>query len=438
MTLQNKNGQPLTVWYLSPHDKIPSDSWGYDRALIQIDTLRAAGCRVVFWAGSFSHSTKQVRGEAWQRIPVADGFDVRLVPVRSYQRHGSLARMGSLLDFGWNMWRQPTDEPAPDLIVSVMPTPFVDVACVLLARRYGARFVQDFRDLWPELFVHAFPQAWQGLGRVLIKPLQWMRKWALRRSDGFLSVTHDYLDFANAVSSTVKQRPHAVVYFGMDAHAPDITRIPPEKLPGLKKSDASEVWVVYGGTLGDNYDVATMVAAFAIIEREHPALKLRLKVAGSGPLKGLVEAAAREHPESVSYFGPLNKDELWMLLGSADIGLLPYAGFSTVSVPAKTFDYIAAGLPMINSLPGEIERILAQRGIGVQYESGNVQSLVAAIVRMAQDRAALQAMRERAHGASLEYSKGRQYGQMLDVLAKLFPATGCVAHAVPQVTPVDN
>jgi glycosyltransferase involved in cell wall biosynthesis len=421
MTLKNKHGQPLTVWYLSPHDKIPSDSWGYDRALIQIDTLRAAGCRVVFWAASFSHSTKQVRGAPWQKISVRDGFDVRLVPVRGYQRHGSLARMGSLFDFGWNMWRQPTDEPAPDLIVSVMPTPFIDVACVLLARRHGARFVQDFRDLWPELFVHAFPKAWQGLGRILIKPLQWMRKWALRRSDGFLSVTHDYLDFANDISATVKQRPHAVVYFGMDAHSPDAINIPAQKLDGLRKADTSEIWVVYGGTLGDNYDVATMVAAFDVIRREHPALKLRLKVAGSGPLKGLVEAAAGKHPEVVSYFGPLNKDELWTLLGSADIGLLPYAGFSTVSVPAKTFDYIAAGLPMINSLPGEIERILAQRGIGAQYQSGDVQSLAAAIVQMAQDRAALQGMRERARAAAQEYSKGRQYGQMLEVLGELFP-----------------
>ena len=421
MTLKNKNGQPLTVWYLSPHDKLPSDSWGYDRALIQIDTLQAAGCRVVFWAASFSHSTKQMRGEPWQKIPVRDGFDVRLVPVRGYQRHGSLARMGSLFDFGWNMWRQPTDEPAPDLIVSVMPTPFVDVACVLLARRHMARFVQDFRDLWPELFVHAFPKACQGLGRILIRPLQWMRKWALRRSDGFLSVTHDYLDFANDISATVKQRPHAVVYFGMDAHSPDTINIPAQKLDVLRKADSSELWVVYGGTLGDNYDVVTMVAAFEVIQREYPGLKLRLKVAGSGPLKGLVEDAASKHPEVVSYFGPLNKDELWMLLGSADIGLLPYAGFSTVSVPAKTFDYIAAGLPMINSLPGEIERILAERGIGAQYQSGNVQSLVNAIVRMAQDRTELLLMRERARAAAEEYSKGQQYGQMLDVLRELFP-----------------
>lgn len=421
MTLKNKNGQPLTAWYLSPHDKIPSDSWGYDRALIQTDTLRAAGCRVVFWAASFSHSTKQVRGAPWQKIPVRDGFDVRLVPVRGYQRHGGLARIGSLFDFGWNMWRQPTDEPPPDLIVSVMPTPFVDVASVLLARRYGARFVQDFRDLWPELFVHAFPKAWQGLGRILIKPLQWMRKWALRRSDGFLSVTQDYLDFANDISATVKQRPHAVVYFGMDAHSPDTTHIPAQKLDGLLKADSSEIWVVYGGTLGDNYDVATMVAAFDVIQRGYPELKLRLKVAGSGPLKGLVEAAASKQPAVVSYFGPLNKDELWTLLGSADIGLLPYAGFSTVSVPAKTFDYIAAGLPMINSLPGEIERILAQRGIGAQYQSGDVQSLVAAIVRMAQDRVALQGMRECARAAAQEYSKDRQYGQILDVVRELFP-----------------
>jgi len=420
MLLKNKKGQPLTVWYLSPHDKIPSDSWGYDRALIQIETLAAAGCRVVFWAGTFSHSTKTLRGQPWQTLPMDDRCKVVLVPVRSYQRHGSLARLGSLFDFGFNMWRHPPTEPAPDLIISVMPTPFVDLASVLLARRHGAKFVQDFRDLWPELFIHAFPPAARGLGKLLIKPLQWLRKWALKRSDGFLSVTHDYLSFANDISATVCQRPHAVVYFGVDAHRPDLANIAPDLLAGLHKRDASETWFVYGGTLGDNYDIRTMVEVFSTIAREHPQRRLRLKVAGNGPLRGVVEAAAQAHPEHISYFGPLNKDALWRLLDSCDIGLLPYAGFSTVSVPAKTFDYIAAGLPMINSLPGEIDDIISQRQIGLKYESGNQADLLRAVLAMVEHPDQLAAMKLRSADAAATYSRGAQYGKMTDVVEQLF------------------
>jgi glycosyltransferase involved in cell wall biosynthesis len=406
------------AWYLSPHDMVPGDTWGYDRADCQIRALEDAGYEVVYFAATFSHATKQVRGAPWTTTIDKQGRTLVLVPVRAYASHGSLRRMASLFDFAFHLWRAPLAEfPRPALIFSSMPTPFLDVVSVLLARRHKARFVQDFRDLWPELFVHAFPARLKALGKLLIQPLVWTRRWSLKNTDAYVAVTQEYLDFGLAIAPELRARPNAVVYCASDPYQPAKERVEPGKLAAMTKTEMAEVWLVYAGTLGNNYDIRSVLRAFELAAAKAPFL--RLKIAGDGPLRPLVLEAAERNPEVVSYLGALNKDELWSLLEQADIGLLPYAGFSTVSVPAKTFDYLAAGLPIINSLPGEVDRIIKTNDIGRRYESGNVDDLVNAMLELAGDRDKLDAMRGRASQAARQYSRAHQYGQVTALLQKL-------------------
>lgn len=406
------------AWYLSPHDMIPGDTWGYDRADCQIRALEDAGYDVVYFAATFSHATKQVRGAPWTTTTDERGRTLVLVPVRSYTGHGSLKRIGSLFDFAFNLWRARLPAlPKPSLIFSAMPTPFLDVVSVLLARRHGARFLQDFRDMWPELFVHAFPIRLQALGRLLIQPLLWTRRWSLVNTDAYVAVTREYLDVGLGIAPHLRDKPHAVVYCASDAYAPAKERVAPEKLIAMTKADAAEAWLVYAGTLGNNYDIASVLAAFEAVATKAP--QLRLKVAGDGPLRSLVTDAAARMPDRITYLGPLNKDELWCLLESADVGLLPYTGFSTVSVPAKTFDYLAAGLPIINSLSGEVDQIIQRHRIGRRYEPGNVEDLAHAMLTVVQNRQELDAMRARSRQAAPQYSREYQYGQVTDLVRSL-------------------
>lgn len=399
------------AWYLSPHDMTPGDTWGYDRAACQIEALEAAGFRVVYFAATFSHATKQVRGEPWATTTDEHGRTLVLVPVRSYLSHGSVRRMGSLFDFAINLWgAQLPALPRPSLIFSAMPTPFLDIVSVLLARRHSARFVQDFRDMWPELFVHAFPKRLHALGKILIKPLLWARRWSLANTDAYIAVTQEYLEVGFQIAPSLRFKPHAVVYCASDPYSPNREHIDATKLATLTKSDPTEIWLTYTGTLGNNYDIESVLSAFELASKTAP--HLRLVIAGDGPLRPMVIKAAERMPDRVRYVGPLNKDELWSVLQSADIGLLPYAGFSTVSVPAKTFDYLAAGLPIINSLSGEVDQIIKSHQIGRHYKPGDQQDLARTMLELANQPEVLAKMRERARSAASEYSRAHQYGRV--------------------------
>ena len=63
---------------------------------------------------------------------------------------------------------------------------------------------------------------------------------------------------------------------------------------------------------------------------------------------------------------------------------------SCVGVPYKLADYVAAGVPVVNTLHGETERLLAEHGAGVTCAAGDVHALCAAVADLrARDAAAL-------------------------------------------------
>ncbi len=53
-----------------------------------------------------------------------------------------------------------------------------------------------------------------------------------------------------------------------------------------------------------------------------------------------------------------------------DLGMCLYGANSPVAMPMKIFDYLAAGLPVINSVDGFLERLFGTRNLGMQYRAG--------------------------------------------------------------------
>ena len=93
-------------------------------------------------------------------------------------------------------------------------------------------------------------------------------------------------------------------------------------------------------------------------------------IAGRGPAEERLRRAA---PSNVTFLGAVGPEELPRVYAAADAGLAPYAAGSTVAMPLKVFDYLAAGLPVVTSLDGDFP--------AVRYAAGNAVSLRDAIHR---------------------------------------------------------
>jgi glycosyltransferase involved in cell wall biosynthesis len=105
------------------------------------------------------------------------------------------------------------------------------------------------------------------------------------------------------------------------------------------------------------------------------------------------------------------------LLSRCDVGLVCVKPESQVVLPNKACDYAAAGLALVNSLPGELQRLIDEHAAGVAYTAGDFSSLAQAIAGLAADRTRLAAYRQGARRlAAAEFDRERTYPKFADWL----------------------
>jgi glycosyltransferase involved in cell wall biosynthesis len=118
--------------------------------------------------------------------------------------------------------------------------------------------------------------------------------------------------------------------------------------------------------------------------------------------------------------GLLPRADYVNLLAACDVGLVLVKPESLVAVPYKACDYAAAGLALVNSLPGELAALIESHSAGMPYTAGDGQSLARAITALAADRRRLLEMRHAARRmAAAEFDRDRTYPRFADWIETL-------------------
>jgi glycosyltransferase involved in cell wall biosynthesis len=416
-TFSNPSSSRLKVWIITPHDAVIGDVWGQRHARSAAEFLSDRGHAVTYWAASFSHAEKKQRGQAWTQL--MDGA-VRtiLVPVRSYSRNVSFARMLSLRDFASNLEERLMREPAPDVILATAATPFVDGALVRIADRFNVPLICDFRDLWPELFETAAPRPLRRLIRLISRPFYKQRSDAIQRSTAVAGTCKEHLEIACRIAPHLRHSPSIVLYqSGINADQMQQMMEDTQYGHDLPIKKDGEVWITYAGTIGNNYDIQTLVAAAKLVSNRQDAKNLRIVVAGDGPLLPLIEGAVADgSAKALKYVGSLDLPTLARLYARSDVSLSIYSAGSTVIMPAKAYDLFAAGLPILNSLQGEFMNLIEESNLGLGYRAGDSQSLANAMLKLANDSIGRAEMRRNLLAIAPQYDRDRQYAKVVKMI----------------------
>jgi len=105
-------------------------------------------------------------------------------------------------------------------------------------------------------------------------------------------------------------------------------------------------------------------------------------MAGDGEKMGVARSLA-EGVATITLPGWIDQSSALALSALSSVGLCAYAKHAYQSIPYKPLEYMAAGLPLISSLPGEMREILASEQCGLYYEAGNAESLCARLLELA-------------------------------------------------------
>ena len=420
--------RPLSVWLVNPFDDIPGEGLPPLRYWTLARVLAARGHDVIWWTATWSHRRKAIRS-APLGIREDEGFAVRLVAVRPYEKDASLARIGSHRDFGKTFERLANESVSsgplerPDIILASLPPLDSPEAAARLAKKLDATFVLDLMDVWPETFDRLLPGP--GFLKRLIAPF--MLGGMLKRRQALVAA-------ADAVSAATQTYADAVLRDAPDALPRHVCYVGayPQEFPspprlmnhvpeaGSDESAAPEqapLECVYAGTLEASQDLDVLAGAARQLSAS--GVRATIHVAGTGAGEAGLRRAAAAGTGScrLEVHGLLPRQAYVNLLARCDLGLVCVKPESMVAVPYKACDYAAAGLAIVNSLPGELQRLIDEHAAGVAYTAGDAASLARAIAGFVTDPSRLTACRQGARRlAAAEFDRERTYPKFADWL----------------------
>lgn len=283
-------------------------------------------------------------------------------------------------------------------------------------------FVFEVRDLWPEL-----PRAMGVIRNPLVLWSMGILEWVSYRS------AHRLIGLSPGIVEGIAARGIARERIVMVPNGCDLEIFSSIADPWRPSSvGKADLLAVFAGTHGiANGLDAVLDAAAELKRRKREDIKLML--IGQGKLKDeLYERARREGLDNVVFHDPVGKAQLAGLMASTDIGMQILAhvpAFYFGTSPNKFFDYIAAGVPVLNNYPGWLADMIVQHQCGFAVPPENPVAFADALIRAANDRAALKAMGTRGRAlAENEFSRRSLANRWVDTLEDV-----CRNHAT-QVT----
>ena len=143
---------------------------------------------------------------------------------------------------------------------------------------------------------------------------------------------------------------------------------------------------------------------------------MRFLIAGDGPERERLERLAAGL-DNVEFLGWLDAGALARLLASGDVSIACYRPGATQTVTYKLFEYLAARLPVVCSLEGEMGEMIRREGVGASYRAGDAADLSRVLGALAADRDELARMASRARGfAETSGDARRVYSDMACLL----------------------
>ncbi len=264
-----------------------------------------------------------------------------------------------------------------DVMIAYSPPLTLALACEILGRRWGAPYVLNVQDVYPQALIDL------GLARhgAVVAVLRWLERRAYRHA-GAITV-HSEGNRALVVARGVPDAKISVVHNWIDT-----TETAPGPRANAYRAEfglGDAFVVLFAGVMGYAQDMAVMVEAATVL-RDEPNIVFLL--VGDGVRRPEAEDLVRARGLQNVRFAPFQPVERYpLLLHATDCSLATLqASVATPVVPSKIAGILAAARPVVAALPeGDARGLVEASGGGICVAPGDGEALAAAIRRLARD-----------------------------------------------------
>ena len=349
----------------------------------------------------------------WHRGDV-DGIDVISLPLAYANRDSLLRRGWTFLRFALRSVRLALQLDY-DLAFATS-TPITAVIPGLAAKGLrGKPFVFEVRDLWPEL-----PRALGLRNPFVLGGMSLLEFLGYRSAEACIGLSPGIVEGIRARAD--ERLPVAMIPNGCDLELFHPSKRSKLTLPGLGPDDFV---AGFTGAHGVANGLDALLAVAGELKRRGDT-RVKLVFIGDGKEKERLAVRATELGlTNCLFFPPMPKAELGAITASLDCGLMvlrDIPAFYRGTSPNKFFDYLAAGIPVVNNYPGWLAGLITEHRCGLVVPPGNPVAFADALQRLAAN-----ADERRAMGAAARALGEKEFARPL--LAGRFIATlEAVAH----------
>ena len=316
----------------------------YSHRLHVADTcLRELGYQTAYITSDFDHTAKQAFTCS---IP-----GCIQIHARPYQKNLSVDRILSHMFFARDVFQYLEALPQqPDVIVALLPPNFLAYYGSKYKKKYpDVKLIFDIFDLWPETFP-------SGRAKKLLAPA--FAVWAAVR-DWNLDAADFVVAECEMFRQKLKLRPETSRTVWLCAES-----VKTENPGPVLRQDRLEL--CYLGAINNVISIPDICALIRELTAEKPVV---LHIIGKGEREREFVDEAKASGAEVIFHGPVyDEAQKLAIMNRCHFGINIMKSSVCVGLTMKSVDYFRFGLPIINNIPADTQKLVEEEGVGIQLD----------------------------------------------------------------------
>ncbi len=345
INLDSKLKNLTKITLINIGEPIPIDGNRLHRMSLWKCQLENNGYIVEYITTDFEHQRKR-------KITSAPNGYILLKSYLKYQKNISLARLLNHFLVSLSLFKHLFSKKfSTNIIIVSYPTIWMSFIAVLYGKYKKIKVIVDVRDKWPDIFIS------NNRLKFILKPLIILKNYIFDNCYNLITISPGYLLWAKP---------------GSEINTFNILPLIPQTVSQHRRAITLPINLLFVGSLGETYDLDLIYKINDNFQNKH--IPFTIWIAGDGPRLKEVQKNIKDRI-NIKLLGWLNEEQLLYRLSKSHFGLMLYYENSPQGWPNKLIEYMANGLPILNSLSGESWDLIKKQNVGFNFSSSTIDEL---------------------------------------------------------------